>query len=488
MSVKKNFIYNFLYQILIMILPLITTPYISRVIGPDGVGIQSYTYSIVSYFVLFAMLGINNHGNRSIAASRKDKEELNKTFTSIYLVQSIMSIIMILLYLLYIIFIVKENKLIFIIQSIYIISALLDINWVFFGIEQFKLTVIRNTIIKLISVLSIFIFVKDSDDLYLYSLILALGILISQVVLWSYLNRYISFIKVRKNDILTQIKPIVVLFIPAIAISIYKVMDKIMLGSISNMTQVGFFENSEKIINIPLSVITALGTVMLPRMSSLYADGDEKEANKYIGLSLEFVMFVSFGAMFGIIGISPILIPIFLGNKFIECVKIVSIISVTIIFLAWANVIRTQYLIPKKKDRIYIVSTIIGAIINFIINSLLIGRYGAIGAAIGTIFAEASVCICQTMMIKNELDVGSYIKRSLFYVLPGIAMCIIVRILGYILGESILTAILQISLGGILYISVSLIYMILIKNDIAINIIEKLKNGKNIIYKLANNK
>ncbi|MBQ8997539.1 MAG: flippase [Clostridium sp.] len=480
MSVKKNFIYNFCYQILTMILPLITTPYISRVIGPEGVGIQSYTYSIANYFVLFAMLGINNHGNRSIAMIRDDKEKLNRTFSSIYSMQFIMSTIMILLYSLYIMFIAKENKIIFLIQAIYIISALLDINWFFFGIEQFKLTVIRNAIIKLFSVLSIFIFVKNSSDLYLYSLILSLGTLIGQFVLWKYLKRYISFVKVSKKEILKQVKPILTLFVPVIAISIYKIMDKIMLGSMNSMIQVGYYENSEKIINIPLGVITALGTVMLPKMSNLYATGNEEQGNKYIGLSLEFVMFISFGAMFGLIGVSPVFIPIFLGEKFIDCVNIVSIMAVTILFLAWANVIRTQYLIPKKKDKIYIVSTIIGAVVNLLINFLLIREYGAIGAGVGTIFAEASVCIYQSIMIKKELNISLYLRKVLLYIVPGAIMCIVIRILGNELGQSILTGIIQIVVGGTLYIVLSLIYMIIIKNEIAIKTIEKFK--KKYIY------
>lgn len=476
MSIKKNFIYNLSYQILIMILPFITTPYISRVIGPEGVGIQSYTYSIANYFVLFAMLGVNNHGNRSIAMVKNNKEKLQRTFVSIYSVQFIMSAIMIVLYSIYIIFIAKENKIIFIIQAIYIISALLDINWFFFGMEQFKLTVVRNTVIKLISVVSIFVFVRNSNDLYLYSLILALGSLISQFILWKYLSKYISFIKVSKEEILVQIKPILILFIPVIAISIYKMMDKIMLGSMSSMTQVGFFENAEKIINIPLGVITALGTVMLPKMSNLYAIGNEKEGNKYIGLSLEFVMFISFGAMFGLIGVSPILIPIFLGDKFINCVNIVSTMSITIVFLAWANVVRTQYLIPKKKDKIYIISTIIGAVINVVINILLIKKYGAIGATIGTVFAEASVCIYQSIMLRKELNISLYLKKVLFYILPGIIMCVSIRILGNELGQSVFTGIIQIVLGGTIYIVLCLIYMMLIKNEIVINTIKKFKN------------
>lgn len=474
MSIKKNFIYNFAYQVLVIILPLITTPYISRVIGPEGIGIQSYTYSIANYFVLFAILGISNHGNRSIAMVRDNDEKLNRTFSSIYLVQFIMSIIMITLYLLYSIFVVNDNRIIFIIQSIYIVSSLLDINWFFFGMEEFKLTVVRNIIIKIASALSIFIFVKKSNDLYLYSLILALGNLISQIVLWVYLKRYVKFVKVTKEEILTQIKPILILFIPVISISIYKIMDKIMLGSMSNMIEVGYFENSEKIMNIPLGFITALGTVMLPKMSNLYANGNESEGKKYIGLSLDFIMFISFGSMFGLIGVSPVLVPIFLGDKFINCINIVSMISVTIIFLAWANVIRTQFLIPRKKDKIYIVSTGIGAVVNLLINFLLIKKYGAIGATIGTIFAEATVCVYQSIMVRKELNIKVYIKRSTFYIIPGSIMCIVIRLLEKLLGQSIITGIIQIIVGGSLYIILCVIYMIVLKNEIVINNIKSL--------------
>lgn len=474
MSIKKNFIYNFAYQVLVIILPLITTPYISRVIGPEGIGIQSYTYSIANYFVLFAILGISNHGNRSIAMVRDNDEKLNRTFSSIYLVQFIMSIIMIILYLLYSIFVVNDNRIIFIIQSIYIVSSLLDINWFFFGMEEFKLTVVRNIIIKIASALSIFIFVKKSNDLYLYSLILALGNLISQIVLWVYLERYVKFVKVTKEEILTQIKPILILFIPVISISIYKIMDKIMLGSMSNMIEVGYFENSEKIMNIPLGFITALGTVMLPKMSNLYANGNESEGKKYIGLSLDFIMFISFGSMFGLIGVSPVLVPIFLGDKFINCINIVSMISVIIIFLAWANVIRTQFLIPRKKDKIYIVSTGIGAVVNLLINFLLIKKYGAIGATIGTIFAEATVCVYQSIMVRKELNIKVYIKRSIFYIIPGSIMCIVIRLLEKLLGQSIITGIIQIIVGGSLYIILCVIYMIVLKNEIVINNIKSL--------------
>ncbi|ATD54286.1 flippase [Clostridium chauvoei] len=473
MSIKKNLIYNVTYQMLILILPLITTPYISRVIGVDGVGVQSYTYSIVNYFVLFAMLGINNHGNRSVAMVRDNKENLSRVFLSIYSVQVIISLIMIIFYSIYVYFIVDKYKIIFLIQLIYIISALFDINWFFFGIEEFKLTVIRNTIIKLLSVLSIFIFVKDKNDLYIYSLILALGVLIGQLILWKFIGRYIKLIKIDINNILEQIKPILILFIPIVAISIYKIMDKIMIGSMNTITQVGFYENSEKIINIPIGIIVALGTVMLPKISNLEAKGKKNQSKKYISISMDFVMFMAFGSMFGLIGVSPVLIPIFLGKEFIQCIDIVSILSVTILFIAWANVIRMQFLIPKKKDKIYIVSTILGAIVNLVINLLLIRKYGAIGATIGTVLAEATVAIYQTIKVKEELDINTYIKRNMFFVIPGIFMCLIIRYIGLVLNKTILTGIIQIIVGGSIYCLIGIIYMIRNKNEVVNQILKR---------------
>ncbi|MBX7326763.1 lipid II flippase MurJ, partial [Clostridium chauvoei] len=356
---------------------------------------------------------------------------------------------------------------------IYIISALFDINWFFFGIEEFKLTVIRNTIIKLLSVLSIFIFVKDKNDLYIYSLILALGVLIGQLILWKFIGRYIKLIKIDINNILEQIKPILILFIPIVAISIYKIMDKIMIGSMNTITQVGFYENSEKIINIPIGIIVALGTVMLPKISNLEAKGKKNQSKKYISISMDFVMFMAFGSMFGLIGVSPVLIPIFLGKEFIQCIDIVSILSVTILFIAWANVIRMQFLIPKKKDKIYIVSTILGAIVNLVINLLLIRKYGAIGATIGTVLAEATVAIYQTIKVKEELDINTYIKRNMFFVIPGIFMCLIIRYIGLVLNKTILTGIIQIIVGGSIYCLIGIIYMIRNKNEVVNQILKR---------------
>lgn len=474
MSLKKNFIYNVLYQFLLIIIPLITTPYIARIIGPEGVGVQSYTISIANYFVLFAMLGVNNYGSRTIAQVRDDKRKLNESFLGIYYLQAIMAVFVMIVYVIYITIFASDYKIIFLVQGIYIVASLLDVNWYFFGKEQFKITIIRSSIIKIITVISIFIFVKESSDIYKYSLILALGNLLSQLILWIFIRKEIKLTKIPCKYIYKHLKPNIVLFIPVIAVSIYKIMDKIMLGSMSNITQVGFYENAEKIINIPVVIMVALGTVMLPRISNLQANGQCGKSKKYMRLSMEFMMFISFGAMFGLMGVSSILVPVFLGNDFVECIPIVILLAVTLPFLAWANVIRTQFLIPNQKDKIYIMSTVIGAGVNFISNLILIRKYGATGATIGTILAEISVCIYQSIKVRKELELYNYFTKILFYIIPGIIMYSIVIYIGEKFGVSIITGVIQIFIGGLVYIFISLLYMIKCKNVLIINIIKQL--------------
>ena len=450
-QIKKNFIYNVLYQVLILILPLITVPYVSRVLGASGIGIYSYTYSVVNYFMLIAMLGINNYGNRTIAKVRDNKKELSKNFFSIYSIQLIMSVIMISLYVMYITFFDINYKLIAVIQMIYLLSNMLDINWFFFGLEKFKLTVVRSTIVKILSLILIFLFVKTKNDLWIYTLILSTSTLVSQIMLFGFLKKEISFVSITKKDIKSHIKPILTLFIPVIAISLYKVMDKIMLGNMSMINEVGYYEQAEKITSIPLGIITALGTVMLPRISNLVAKKKDNEIKKYIKKSLNFMMFLALPMCLGLIAISKNFIPLFLGNSFMKSSYLVSLLSVTLLFISFANVIRTEYLIPKEKDKIYIISVVIGAISNLIINSLLIPIYSSIGAAIGTIFAEFFVMIYQVIAVKKELPIIEYLKDISHYLYRSLIMFSLIMLIEYLNINSLLKVILQVFNGVAIY-------------------------------------
>lgn len=466
MSIKKNFLYNVSYQILTMLLPLFTAPYISRVIGAEGVGIYSYSSSIANYFVLFAMLGLANYGNRTISQVRDNKQLLSQTFFNIYGLQLITSLIMIVGYVFYINTFVTENRVIFYIQLLLIIATILDINWFFFGLEQFKLTVTRNTIIKLLTVGCIFIFVKDSNDLWIYAVIMASGTLLSQLILWFFIKKYVYFKMPTMKGICSHLQPNLVLFIPVLAVSIYKIMDKIMLGFMTNMTEVAYYENSEKLINIPMGIITALGTVMLPRMSNLIATGNNKKALQMIEISLKFSMFLAIGMVGGIIIVSPNFIPLFLGDEFVNAIPVISLLVVTVIFISWANVIRTQYLIPHQKDKIYIKSTLLGALVNVISNIIFIPIYGAVGAAFGTIFAEATVAIYQTIKVRNELDIRKYLINSIVYIAPAIIMYIAGNIISLKFSSSIVIVCMQIIFGGSIYLILTGLILLLVDKEI----------------------
>ena len=450
-KIKQNFIYNAIYQILILILPFITVPYVSRVLGADGIGAYSFTYSIVYYFMLVALLGINNHGNRAIAKVREDKNKLSKTFSSIYTIQLVASVSMILLYVLYLLLFSPDFINIAWIQIIYIFSSMFDVNWFFFGNEEFKLTVTRSIIIKLLSIGAIFLFVRTSGDVWIYTLILALSTLISQLVLWPSLIKRIRPVIPKKKEILKHLKPCLILFVPVVAVSLYKVMDKIMLGLMTDVAEVGYYEQAEKITMMPLGLVTALGTVMMPRMSNLAAKGHEEKMKEYIEKSISFMMFLAFPVCFGLIAVANNFVPLFMGDGFDKSIVLVQLLSVTILFIAFANTLRTGYLIPKERDDVYIKLTITGAIVNLVINLLLIPHLKSVGASIGTIIAELVVAIYQIMAVRNALPTKKYITNSSVFLIKAVIMFGIVIIIPLLNLSRFWTVGVQIITGGVVY-------------------------------------
>lgn len=450
-SPKKNFVYNILYQILVLIIPLITAPYIARVIGAEGTGIRSYTYSIAYYFMLVTKLGVNNYGNRSIAKVRDDKQSLSVTFWSIYSFQLIMGIAMLFAYLLYVFLFDDKFRVISLIQSFYIISAALDITWFFFGLEDFKKTIAISTVVRVINAVLIFLFVKTRTDLWKYALIMSGMTCLSQLVLWEFVRNKISFVKVTKEDIVKHIKPNFILFIPVIAVSLYKIMDKIMLGALTAISEVGFYENAERVIDIPLCAITALGTVMLPRMSNIIAKGKTEQVKEYISKSTEFIMFLSYAMALGLMAVGYKFAPLFFGKEFQKTGLLIILLSSTLPFISFANVLRTQYLIPNEQDKPYIKSIFLGAIVNLIVNFILIPKYQSIGACYGTIAAEISVMLYQSYIVGKALPVKKYFLCSLKYLLKACVMFICVYPLNYLDMNDLVRLIAQMALGGIIY-------------------------------------
>lgn len=450
MSIAKNYLYNVIFQIVTLIIPLITVPYISRVLGSNGVGINAFTNSIIQYFILFGTIGISLYGNRAVAYVRDNKEELSRTFWGIFVLKLITTIIAYFGFLFFL-RIFDNYHIIFLIQSIFILAATIDISWLYMGLEDFKKTVLRNLLVRILGVICIFVFVHKPSDLWMYILILALSQLLGQLTLWLHLPKTVSKIKLKWFDIKKHFLPSIYLFVPQIAIQIYVVLNKTMLGFMSNTNEVGLFDSSEKIIKMVLAVVTSMGVVMLPRISNTFAKGEMVKVKNYLYQSFDFASYLSFPMMFGLAGIANEFTSWFFGPGFSKTGILICVISPIIVLIAWSNVVGQQYLMPIGKVRGYTVSVCIGALVNFAFNLLLIDRYYSIGTAIATVVAELVVTAVQLYWVRHDIEVKKLFDSSWKYLVSGLAMFFVTRFIGMILNDGFLTTVIQIITGAITY-------------------------------------
>lgn len=478
-SIKKNYIYNLIYQILIMIIPLITTPYLSRVLGAENIGIFSYTNSIVTYFILFGSLGISTYAKREIAYVQDNKQKRSKIFWEVLIIKAITLILAGIIY--YINFIIQgEYTFYYKILLLEFISNILDISWFFQGMEKFKKVVIRNTCVKIIFTILIFLVIKKPNDLCIYMLIYTMSTFIGNIVFWIKLKDYIGIAK-EKLELKKHIKPAIQLLVPQIAIQVYTVLDKVMLGSlILDKSEVGYYEQASKIVRLGLMVVTTLGVVMSVRIANIYAKGNNKEIQNKIYKSFRFVFFLGMPIMFGLIAISNNFVPWFYGEGYDKVKILIKLFSPIIIFVGCSNVIGSQYLIPTKKQNKYTTAVTLSAIANVIMNFILIPKFLSIGATISSAIAELIGMIIQYIYIYKEFRIKEIFKHSIIYLIASAIMGVIIYIIGNILESKIINSLFMILLGGVIYI----IILILFKEDITINGIKKIKeyiyrDGKN---------
>ena len=278
--------------------------------------------------------------------------------------------------------------------------------------------------------------------------------MIANLLLFPKARKLLDVLDYKKIRTEKHIKPILILFIPCIAISIYKVMDKVMLGAMTQMKEVGFYEGSERIINIPLVFVTSLGTVMMPRISNLLSSNEKEKSDNYLYKSIIFMMFLASSMCFGIVAVADIFVPIFFGSGFEKCINILTILMPSCIFLAFANVIRTQYLLPHEMDRQYVFALLMGAVTNLGLNLLLIPRYASIGASIGTLITEIVVCFFQCFSVRRYISLKKYIVCSIPFVVSGILMSIIIRSINFNVDNLYIVLLIKILFGILIYFSI----------------------------------
>lgn len=463
---KKNYIYNLIYRLSICILPLIVTPYVARVLGAEGAGLYSFSSTIACYFIMFGKLGLDNYGNRSIALCKDNEERRSRVFWEIYLIQIVTSVLSIFAYVLFVLNAIRENTDIYWIQLLYVLSVLLDVSWFFYGMEKFRITTIRSLISRVLIIICTFLFVHTEKDLWVYTCVMSACFLLEQLQLIPFLFRYVKKVPIKKQDIRKHILPNIRLFIPLLALSLFHWMDKIMLGIILQSTAiVAFYVYAENIISLPKGILTALDTVMLPRISHMLANNRIEESIQKFRDNLKFNNFLCCALCFGIAGMVPNFIPWFLGAEYLPSIPLAIELAAVMIPMGIANVVQTQYLIPFRLEHIYVRAVILGAIINTILNLVLIPLWNASGAVIATLIAETIVCVYQLFYIRNIYHIRYLMKSLLPFVICGAMEFAATYLIGKLPLQTWAVLLVQICFGGAVYLAASSIYLIFISKE-----------------------
>ena len=400
MKVLKNYAYNLSYQLLLIILPIITTPYVTRVFSSNDLGTYSFFNSIVTYFILLATLGVANYGTKEISANRKI---IRKNFWGIYTLQLGAAICSFVLYVMLCLTLPAMKNPVAYILGFSLLSKALDISWLFQGLEDFRKITVRNITVKLAGVISIFLFIRSANDLYLYVFFLTTFELLGQLSMWIPAREFIGKPYFDLMYAKRHLKPVILLFLPQIAISLYVTLDSTMLGALASTRDVGIYDQALKLINILLTLVTSLGSVMLPRVSNLLSSGDLKAVNKMHEMSFLIYNLVIFPIMAGMLIVNDDFVQFFLGQDFQDARYAIAIMIFRMFFIGWTNIMGIQMLIPHSQNKEFMISTTVPAIISVGLNLLFLPKLGYIGAAIVSVLTEALVWVIQLYFTRRYL-------------------------------------------------------------------------------------
>ena len=428
MSTKKNAAYNVAYRMFSVFLPLVTAPYLSRTVGTDGVGLYSLAWSVSYVFCLIGMLGLNDYGVRTIAQVRDNREELDRTFSAIWQMQLLVAGATLVAWLGYVFLVAGEEKVIALHLTMMSVSCLVSLDWCLMGLDIFKPIALRNTGVKLAAAACVFLFVKKKEDLWIYGFVWSLATLIGNLMSAASLRGKVTYHPVPLRESLKHLKPCAVLFISVLAVNVYRTMDKVMVSAIAGVHENGLYENAEKIIYCLSGFISAIGTVMMPKVAHMQKEGATEKIARHIDRSMELILCMTSAMAFGVAAVADVFAPLFYGEDFRYSGTLMAPLAFTLIMIGFANVIRTQVVLPQKRDHIFVKSVCCGAAVNLIANACLIPSMKSMGAVVGTLMAEMTVPVVQYIILRKELPYGQFLKYVGIYAVFGGIMLGCVRL------------------------------------------------------------
>ena len=452
-SIRKNFIFRVCYEILLLLTPLLTTPYIARVLESDGLGIASYTGSIMTFFTMFAALGTPQYGMREIARNRDKPEKATKLFWEIELMTVITSFVCLAAWIGVCIFYTEYSPYLYALTPT-LIGTMFDISWFFTAYEKIGYTVGRNAFFKVLGIVLLFVFIKDKNDLLLYLFLMSLTGMLGSLSMWSFLPKMLVKTDLRGLQLRKHFHETLVYFIPTIATSVYTVLDKFLLGIIVNNNDInGYYDQAGKIYRIINALVfSALNAVMEARISYLFAQGREEEIRQRIRRSIDFTMLLGFGGVFGIVGIARVFVPVFWGPGWDDVETLIYLMAPLTLIIGVSYCLGSLYYNPSGNRAQSARYIIIGACVNLAMNLLLIPRWNATGAVVASLIAESTITGLYVRNCCGYLTAETLAAVIWKRLLAGAAMCLLVMALGRLpVASDILKLTIQILSGAVFY-------------------------------------
>ena len=462
-SIKKNIFYSTLLTVSGYLFPLITYPYVNRVLGVDKIGICNYVDSYIQYGILFSMLGIGTVAIREIAQHKNNREQLSKTFSSLLALNLATSFIAIIVILAMAFFVPKfyEYQRLLIIGASKILFNALLVEWLYKGLEEFKYITIRSLLIKMLYVIAIFVFVRSADSYVVYFSINAIMVIVNSIVNILYSRRYLSF-SLRNLDFSPFLKPVLILGFYTILTSMYTSFNVMYLGFVNGTTEVGYYSTAVKLFTIVISFFTAITGVMMPRLSAILGNGNTDEfinlSNKSVDLLLACVM----PLIIYVYSYADDIIRLIAGLGYEGAIIPLKIIAPLLLIIGYEQVIVIQMLMPLKKDNAILVNSIIGASVGLLLNTLLVKNLGSIGSAIVWLASELSVAFSAQFFIHKYVSFSFPWKKlfvRLLYGIPILIGCLFLRMINM---NYILSLVLGFTVIGLYY---CVIEGVILKNE-----------------------
>ena len=452
--IVKNYFYSAAYRVLIVILPLITTPYVSRVLKPEGIGIFSYTSSITAVFTLAAALGFASYGQREIAYNQDDLHGRSVVFFEIGIFRAVTTLLATAAYIVFC-FYYREYTLYLLPQVLSVISVMFDVSWYFQGMENFRITVIRNVIVRLVSIVCIFLFVKKQTDLILYIFIISASNLISNLIYFLNLKKYVGRVRLSELHPLRHAKGSIEFFIPLIAVEIYSHLDRIMLGYMTAATvESGYYEQARKITGLVVGLIISINSVMMPRIANLYMKKEKERIVAFYRKTFKTVLLIMIPACVGLFLVSDNFVLWFFGAEYAKVAVLLKLAALLIVFICIGNFAGVQYLMPTGQQNRMTAAYVIAAVSNIALNALLIPRLASVGAMTASIAAEFISCGLQMLWLMRSEYRFNACEQLWKYLIATVGMAVSVLLLHAVLHLSgILGTCADVALGGFIYLA-----------------------------------